>query len=81
MSQQELITEFGIDTTEAPSGYIPVLKSSLDHDSGNLCRQCDWRPMCQEWQDEYSQDSRYRCMPWARHDGMSVAFVRQDAHP
>ena len=81
MSQQELIAEFGVDVSEAPPGYYPVLKESLDHGSGNLCCQCDWRPSCQEWQDAYSRESRYRCMPWARHDGMSVAFKKLEARP
>jgi hypothetical protein len=33
---------------EAPEGYYAVPKKSLDHDSGNLCRQCDWRTTCND---------------------------------
>ncbi len=72
-----------LDPTEAPAGYFAVLKASLAHNKGNLCRQCDWRPECQKPETDFLKHG-HRCMSYAiitaggrevqRRDGQSVAF-------
>lgn len=58
----------------APPGFIAIPKP--EDETVNICTFCDWRPHCQNWKPEYTQNPRYRCMPWARPDGESVIFKR-----
>jgi len=74
-----------LDPTEAPEGYVAVLKADArPRDGGNICRACDWRPRCQDPATNFG-DHRNRCMDFAvsdggrmlrRHDGCSVVFKR-----
>ncbi len=69
-----------LDPTEAPAGFVAVLKSSVATPAlGNICRACDWRPQCDGFE--------HRCMSYAvtssrdgstlqRQDGCSVVFKR-----
>lgn len=69
-----------LDPTEAPPGYVAVLKASVATPAlGNICRACDWRQEC--------SGITHRCMPYAvisardgkelrRVDGCSVVFKR-----
>lgn len=72
------------DPTEAPAGFYAVPKSTLRHDGSNLCRQCDWRPTCQDPRTDFLAHG-HRCMSTAivgtrdgqtyrRNDRCSVAF-------
>ncbi len=74
------------DPAEAPVGFFAVPKSTLLQGRGNLCRQCDWRPACQ---DPVTDMLAYghRCMSTAvvarrdgkvyrRNDRCTVAFKR-----
>jgi hypothetical protein len=60
---------------EAPDGYYAVLKSDI-RSTENLCRSCDWRPVCQtkggRGQPSYKPEER--CMSYNRKDGASVVF-------
>jgi hypothetical protein len=80
-----------LDPNEAPEGYYAVLKSSVPHDQGNLCRFCDWRPVCGQEDTDLTKHN-HRCMGYAvvtpdgrtieRRDGCSVVFklARQANH-
>lgn len=71
-----------LDPSDAPPGYIAVLKTdACPKDSNeNCCRFCDWRPECQKG------SHTARCMPypvvltdgslWVRKDGCSVVFKK-----
>lgn len=72
------------DSAEAPAGFYAVPKSTLRHEQGNLCRQCDWRPACQNPVTDLLAYG-HRCMSTAvvairdgktyrRNDRCSVAF-------
>jgi hypothetical protein len=61
-----------IDPKDAPEGFYPVPKDSvynrenISHMYSNICRACDWRPVC--------SGSVCHCMPDKRADGISVVF-------
>lgn len=65
-----------LDPTEAPPGYLAVLKDDVitEYDNENICRKCDWRPNC--------HGDTYRCMSYElengmkRNDGCSVVYKR-----
>lgn len=74
-----------LDASDAPPGYLAVLKTdACPKDSNeNCCRFCDWRPECQKG------SHAARCMPypavlqdgslWERKDGCSVVFKKIEA--
>lgn len=59
----------GIDMTDSPEGYYPILKSSIDT-TQNLCRFCDFRPLC---------PNGPHCMSYGRQDKKSVVFKKKQA--
>lgn len=76
---------------EAPKGYYAVLKPAMRincHDKtlqGNICKQCDWRAICQEPGTDFVAYG-HRCMSttvihkgkeYRRADGCSVIFKRR----
>lgn len=74
-----------INPQEAPEGFYAVLKSSLQQDQGNLCRQCDWRDQCCTPAMDI-RNPAHRCMGYevvlndgaivCREDRCSVAFKK-----
>jgi hypothetical protein len=69
---------------EAPEGYFAVPKASFDWRNGNICRECDWRPKCNDPRTDLLAFGQ-RCMSYAvvavrdgqtyqRKDGCSVVF-------
>lgn len=74
-----------LDASDAPPGYLAVLKTdACPKDSNeNCCRFCDWRSECQKG------NHAARCMPypavlqdgslWERKDGCSVVFKKMEA--
>lgn len=80
-------TETRHNPNEAPVGFYAVRKVSLRQEDGNLCRQCEWRPQCN---DPKTDPLAYghRCMSYPvvairdgktyqREDKSSVAFKRR----
>lgn len=77
-----------LDPNEAPDGFYAVPKSEVKKPSGeNICRSCDWRPVCQRPGTDFSKPN-HRCMSTpvilastgavvARNDGCSVVFKRR----
>lgn len=69
-----------VDPNEAPEGYYAIPKVNLGE---NICRQCDWRPVCQQEGTDFRR-SHHRCMDYpivtpdgqvvTRKDGCSVVF-------
>ena len=81
--QMTLSTAKQCNPNEAPPGYYATPKdgANLPGETGNLCRQCDWRPHCN------AETARvHRCMSYSviladgrevsRTDGVSVVFKR-----
>lgn len=75
------------DPTEAPAGYYAVPKAGVSPDGSNICRQCDWRPTCQDPATDFLAPG-HRCMGYAivavrdgktyqRNDQCSVVFKRK----
>lgn len=52
----------GVNPSEAPDGYIAVLKSEVKRGTENICNFCDWRPECQNRSTDFDNPS-LRCMP------------------
>lgn len=50
-----------VDFREAPEGFYAVPKPASTPNSGNLCRQCDWRSTCQKPDTDFSLHN-HRCM-------------------
>lgn len=79
--------ELSVDPDEAPEGYYATLKVNYGE---NICRQCDWRPVCQQPDTDFKRHN-HRCMSFAivtddgeiiaRKDGCSVVFKRRDTTP
>jgi len=66
-----------LNPNEAPEGYVAVLKSSLRQNDGNLCRQCDFRPNCDQVKHRCSSNGLIVAATGKiveRKDGCSVAF-------
>lgn len=64
----------GVDVTEAPSGYYPILKAVAAPKNGsNICRACDWRKTCQDPATDFNMRG-HRCMSYSREDGHGVLF-------
>lgn len=72
------------DPTEAPAGYYAVPKSHFSREGGNLCRHCDWRPICNKPDTDLLAPG-HRCMShpilalrdgetYQRKDNTSVVF-------
>jgi hypothetical protein len=80
-------TETTLNPHEAPDGYVAVLKcAAKPNDGSNICRACDWRPVCQKPDTDF-QRHNHRCMDYPitspltgqvinREDGCSVVFKR-----
>lgn len=74
-----------LDPNLAPEGYRAMLKTDIPDwpNAGNLCRHCDWRPVCQK-RTEFALNER--CSSYAlllpsgelkqRPDKCSVIFKR-----
>ena len=80
------LTEYGqtvmVDHNDAPKGYYPVPKDTL-HQTGNICKACDWRPDCDAKICSCMSYNRadgisvvFKCMPYERADGISVVFKK-----
>jgi hypothetical protein len=64
----------GVDVTEAPSGYYPILKAvAAPKEGSNICRVCDWRKTCQDPATDFNLRG-HRCMSYSRQDGHGVVF-------
>ena len=61
----------GIDITEAPVGFYPILKDEVS--TPNVCSSCDARQLCQDadW------CLRNPCMSYRRKDKMPVVFKKK----
>jgi len=79
-----------VNPNEAPAGYYAVSKSTAKHEvTGNICRACDWRRICQQPDTDFTAPG-HRCMSYAivtpdgrtieRQDGCSVVFKRRRQH-
>jgi hypothetical protein len=71
---------------EAPAGFYAVPKDQAKVDDSNICRQCDWRPQCNNPETDFLAQG-HRCMAvhvvafrdgktYSRKDGCSVVFKR-----
>lgn len=71
---------------EAPEGYYAMPKPEYDHRTGNICKQCDWRPNCQNVKTDFVKYG-HRCMAnavtsavdgktYQREDKCSVIFKK-----
>lgn len=49
------------DPSEAPAGYMAVPKPAYSPETGNICRQCDWRKECQSHATDFTKRG-HRCM-------------------
>lgn len=89
MLKVRFIADPDLDSNEAPLGFIAVLKESVPHNQGNLCRQCDWRKQCNDPATDLTHHN-HRCMGYAvitkdgqsvhRDDRCSVIFKRKHGH-
>jgi hypothetical protein len=76
------------DPDDAPDGYYAVPKGPRwEGDSENICRQCDWRPTCQDPKTD-TLTPRLNCRGYAvrafkdgkiyrRADGCGVVFKKR----
>lgn len=85
-SEGKEVDENGVDRKEAPDGFYATLK--VWNGAGNICRQCEARPLCQANNDEWCLKNP--CMSYGviadkdgkiyrRNDGKSVVFKRIQA--
>ena len=70
--------EATLNPNEAPSGYVASVKPAYRHETGNICRQCDWRKNCQDPATDFNAPG-HRCMSYSRQDGVGVIFIRHNA--
>lgn len=79
-----------LNSSEAPQGFLAVLKSDVSHAStGNICCSCDWRKDCASIDTDFEL-KEHRCMSYgvislktgseiSRSDGCSVVFKQKSS--